>query len=165
MNAINPKTLADVLQGIPADGTEKLRGQIAKDPRLVALVWFLQALSRTPAIADLQRQVEKAGWLSRDHFEKLLRFLSGEWPGSPLLSFEQALADQVQRLMDRQAAAALATLAETKVSRIIFQELDLALIHKVPVPIVGDSRFGKTKAVSVWCEMRPGRARLVTVPE
>jgi hypothetical protein len=43
--------------------------------------------------------------------------------------------------------------------------LDFARSQNVPVPIVGDSRFGKTTAVSAWCKMRPGLARLVTVPE
>lgn len=56
-------------------------------------------------------------------------------------------------------------IAETRVTRKVFDELEFALESKVPVPIVGESRLGKTTSVSIWCEMRPGAARLVTVPE
>jgi len=67
--------------------------------------------------------------------------------------------------MDRHAAEAARQLAETEVTKIVFRELEFARSQKVPVPIIGASRFGKTTAVSVWCEMRPGLARLVTVPD
>jgi hypothetical protein len=67
--------------------------------------------------------------------------------------------------MDRRAKRTARELAETEVTRTVFRELDFALSQNVPVPIVGASRFGKTTAVRVWAEMRPGVARLVTVPE
>jgi hypothetical protein len=67
--------------------------------------------------------------------------------------------------MDYHAAESAREMAETEVTKIIFRELDFARTQNVPVPIVGASRFGKTKGVSVWCEMRPGLARLVTVPD
>lgn len=67
--------------------------------------------------------------------------------------------------MDRHAAETALELAETEVTKIVFRELEFARSQNVPVPIVGASRFGKTKAVSVWCKMRPGLARLVTVPD
>ena len=67
--------------------------------------------------------------------------------------------------MDRHAVEAKRALAETEITKTVFRELDFARSQCVPVPIVGASRFGKTKAVSVYAEMHPGRVRLVTVPE
>ena len=55
-------------------------------------------------------------------------------------------------------------MADPKVSRVRPKELDLAIQHRVPVPIMGDARCGKTKVVSVWTAMRPSCARVVTVP-
>lgn len=67
--------------------------------------------------------------------------------------------------MEAYAAKVEATIAETEVTKIVFRELKFAWSQGVPVPIVGESRIGKTSPAAVWCGMRPGRARLVTVPE
>ena len=56
-------------------------------------------------------------------------------------------------------------IADTRITKTVFDELDFSLESKVPVPIVGESRLGKTTSVAAWCQMRPGAARLVTVPE
>jgi hypothetical protein len=67
--------------------------------------------------------------------------------------------------MDQHALETSAKIAETVITKTVFRELEFAYTERVPVPIVGESRFGKTKSVSTYCEMYPGRARLVTVPE
>ena len=82
----------------------------------------------------------------------------GVWYCSDLL---KTLLD----FMDAHAKQTAGELAETEVTRLVFRELDFARSQNVAVPIVGASRFGKTKSVSVWCAMRPGQARLVTVPD
>src|SRR5262249_41168398 len=55
-------------------------------------------------------------------------------------------------------------LAMTAVTGKVFEVLDYASQERAMVRIEGDSRFGKTEAVRAWCEMRPGKARLVSVP-
>ena len=66
--------------------------------------------------------------------------------------------------MDQRAASVESTIAPTKVKQIVFRELAFSMSECVPVQIVGNSRFGKTKSVSTLCAMHPGRARLVPVP-
>ena len=174
---IDSINLADVLAGQYEKGSagHTLHGEIQKDPRLAELLWFLEYLSRTPgrmeafvtsaALPDDEGD-SWSNYNANDQFANTLQFLrertgnfsyTGKCPAD--------LKAGLYKLMEQHADAAKATLAETKVSKLIFKELDLALRHKVPVPIIGDSRFGKTKGVSVWCEMRPGQARVVTVPE
>lgn len=63
------------------------------------------------------------------------------------------------------ASERVKTIAQTENSRIVFRELEFAISQNVPVPIIGDSRIGKSIPASAWCAMRPGRARLVAVPE
>jgi hypothetical protein len=58
-----------------------------------------------------------------------------------------------------------ALLVQTVVTRTVFRELEFSCSEGVPVPFVGESRFGKTKSVAGWCAAHPGRARLVTVPD
>lgn len=66
--------------------------------------------------------------------------------------------------MQRRANKALSKIAETEVSRTVRRELEFAISECVPVPFIGDTRFGKTWAISNWVEANPGRARIVTVP-
>ena len=68
-------------------------------------------------------------------------------------------------LMERHAVDTLKTIAQTEVTKTIFRELEFSRRKGVPVPIIGESRIGKTKPASVWCAARPGRARLVDVPD
>jgi hypothetical protein len=75
------------------------------------------------------------------------------------------LSQVLRDAMDLHAQRVRSTLAETVITKTVFRELDFAYSERVPVPIVGESRFGKTKSVSKWAEAYPGRARLVTVPD
>lgn len=80
-------------------------------------------------------------------------------------SYCPALPALLAEQMVRHAASARVQLAETVVTKTVFRELEFACSERVPVPIVGESRFGKTQSVMVWCEAYPGRARLVPVPD
>jgi len=80
-------------------------------------------------------------------------------------SFFPDLLPTLCHFLDRHATEAARELAATEFTKIVFRELEFAYSQRVPVPIIGLSRFGKTKAVNVWCEMRPGQRRLVTVPD
>lgn len=66
--------------------------------------------------------------------------------------------------MERRAQASAGQIAETEVTRTVRREIEFAITECVPVPFIGFSRFGKSKAISNWCDAHPGRARLVTVP-
>ena len=67
--------------------------------------------------------------------------------------------------MDAHAVVVEREVATTSVKEKVFRRLGFALSEKFPVLILGDARLGKTASVSTWCKMRPGVARLVTVPE
>jgi hypothetical protein len=67
--------------------------------------------------------------------------------------------------MMRHAGNAQAQLVQTVVTKTIFREFEFACNERVPVPFVGESRFGKTKSVSGWCDAYPGLGRLVTTPD
>ena len=171
---LNATTLADLIagclsgvdaHGLPDDGSveimRRFRADTADDPRLVRMYWFLLGINRNPgALEELIEAVD-----SRDFLETLKCLADEACNFYHAGHCPVAVRGKLYQRMQAHAKAARATLADTKVSRTILKELDLALEHKVPLPIIGDSRFGKTKAVSVWCEMRPGHARLVTVPE
>ena len=66
--------------------------------------------------------------------------------------------------MDAYAQAAIAKTADTALRRKVFGELDFARMECVPVPLVADTRHGKTTAAETYCRAWPGRARMVTVP-
>jgi len=80
-------------------------------------------------------------------------------------SFCPELEQTLLAYMDARAESVGAEIAETIVTKTVRRELEFALSEGVPVPIVGESRFGKTRSVENWCQMWPGRVRLVTVPE
>jgi hypothetical protein len=67
-------------------------------------------------------------------------------------------------MMDRRVKEVSKRLAMTAVAKKVFDALDYALQERVMVRIEGDSRFGKSESVKAWVAMRPGLARLVTVP-
>lgn len=111
-------------------------------------------------------------WFIRQAIEKLpdqlQRFCLPE--GNQMLSrsFRAVCRDLEATLiefMELHARTTAAAIAETTITKTVRRELEFALASGVPVPIVGESRYGKTKSVANWCEMFPGRARLVTVPE
>lgn len=83
--------------------------------------------------------------------------LSGPW-------FCRRLIPQLLEMMDFHRDQVLSRIADTAITREMFHLLDFSRKKRVPVAIVGHSRFGKTTATQAWCESRPGLARLVTVP-
>ncbi|HSA01978.1 MAG TPA: AAA family ATPase, partial [Candidatus Paceibacterota bacterium] len=74
------------------------------------------------------------------------------------------LLEGVMELMDAHAKKASKGLAMTEVARMVFDGLEFAYANSAAVSITGDSRFGKTEAIKTWCQMYPGRARLVNIP-
>ena len=67
--------------------------------------------------------------------------------------------------MDDWAVRAQEKVALTEVTKLAFERLEFAQSQKVPVPFVGESRFGKTESCRVWCEAHPGLARHIVVPQ
>ena len=72
--------------------------------------------------------------------------------------------EAVFEMMDCHAAEASRRIAMTVVAKKVFDALDYALQERVMVRVKGDSRFGKTEAIKAWAAMRPGVARVATVP-
>ena len=72
-----------------------------------------------------------------------------------------ALQDEVEAHAAREGRR----IADTKIKELVFQRLNFAEAKKFPVTVLGDARIGKTSALTTWCAMRPGRRRLVTMPE
>ncbi len=66
--------------------------------------------------------------------------------------------------MDAYAQSEIARTADTTLRRKVFRELDFARRKCVPVPLVADTRHGKTTAAETYCKGWPGLARMVTVP-
>jgi hypothetical protein len=132
------------------------------DPRAVALRTAVQKYNRPWMV----------NWFARQAVEKLPDQL--QWfclPDGTLMlsrSFRAVRRDleaTLREFMERHAQETAATIAETTVTKTVRRELEFALASGVPVPIIGESRRGKSKSVANWCDMFPGRARLVTVPE
>jgi hypothetical protein len=74
------------------------------------------------------------------------------------------LVPVLKAFMETRADKVRARIAETSVVRAVFEALDFAWSEGAMIQIQGDPRFGKTEAIATYCEMYPGRARLVTVP-
>lgn len=83
--------------------------------------------------------------------------LTGPWYFPTLI---ETLADYQTQL----AQCARASLAETEISRLVFEALDYALEGDCLTVTDGAARTGKTVAAKAWCLLRPGRARYVQVP-
>ena len=66
--------------------------------------------------------------------------------------------------IERRAAGLRSTIAETKVTQIVFRWMEKARTMKRPIMISGNSRFGKTEAVKMLCKMEPGNFRIVNTP-
>jgi hypothetical protein len=62
------------------------------------------------------------------------------------------------------AEAVRARLAETAITRQVFEALDYSLAGDGITLIEGLARTGKTFAIKAWCDQRPGLARYVQVP-
>jgi hypothetical protein len=75
-----------------------------------------------------------------------------------------ALADALKEHLRRHAENAKSRIAETSVVKKTFHALDFVWEDRVMVQIEGDPRHGKTEAIRTYCEMYPGRARLISTP-
>jgi hypothetical protein len=73
-------------------------------------------------------------------------------PGLPKLLIE---------FMEDHAERVLSSVAETRVTRMVYEALDYCWQSKSLVPVTGTERFGKTESVRAYCNAHPGRARLV----
>ena len=72
--------------------------------------------------------------------------------------------DELEVFMDAYAQIEIAKTADTSLRHKVFEELDFARLECVPVPLVADTRHGKTTSAETYCRAWPGRARLITVP-
>lgn len=68
------------------------------------------------------------------------------------------------QFMDDHASAAAVSFAETSVTREIFHWLSLAQETGKGVMFLGNSRFGKSRAIRAYAQMHPGKVRLVECP-
>jgi hypothetical protein len=66
--------------------------------------------------------------------------------------------------MDKHAASEMAAFAETGITREIFHWLQMAQETGKGVLFLGNSRFGKSRAIKAFAQMHPGRVRLVECP-
>ena len=99
----------------------------------------------------------------------LVSWCAGEEFGGPFewCTFAErcpGFLDALGIYMDAYAQSAIAKTADTSLRRRAFKELDFARRERVPVPLVSDTRHGKTTAAETYCNAFPGRCRLVTVP-
>lgn len=96
--------------------------------------------------------------------EALSSFCQSEWSSLRVPWYCPELEKTRLDYMGLHAREVAAEIADTVITQKVHRELEFARAECVPVPFVGESRFGKTKSLSNWCDMYPGRARLVTVP-
>src|SRR5262249_6710491 len=55
-------------------------------------------------------------------------------------------------------------LAMTTVAKRVFDAMDFAVQERAVASVKGNARFGKTESARVYCQMHPGRFRLLDVP-
>jgi DNA transposition AAA+ family ATPase len=79
--------------------------------------------------------------------------------------FLDDLLKVLRATMEAHSKRVATSIVPTKIVGMVFDELDFAAMQRRAVSIMGNSRLGKTVAVSGWCRMNPGRGRLVTVPD
>lgn len=75
-----------------------------------------------------------------------------------------AIGPALLQFIERRAERLRATIADTEVTRLVFRWMQKARSMGEPVMISGNSRFGKTEALRLCCEMNPGHFRLVDTP-
>jgi hypothetical protein len=137
--------------------TDMLRGDFGYDSNQIQLGVRKFTVAY---FADKRRSVQRAllpGYLRAMCEDRSVPF-KGPW-------YFPELTEALLACMEAHAQDEAKALASTEVTRTILGELEFARAQRVPVLIIGDSRFGKTKTVATWCEMHPGRARLITVPD
>lgn len=74
------------------------------------------------------------------------------------------VADALLGFIDRRKETLASRLAETEITKLVFEWMSVACETRRAVVIEGNSRFGKTEAIKLWCDMSPGVARLVNTP-
>lgn len=74
------------------------------------------------------------------------------------------VADALLAFIDRRKAVLASRLAETEITTLVFEWMGVAHETGRAIVIEGNSRFGKTEAIKLWCDMNPGIARLVNTP-
>jgi hypothetical protein len=98
------------------------------------------------------------GW----EYARLVPWIRQEVPCGPIYCPE--LTDVLLDYMKVYAERVKKKLAMTEVAIMVFDALDSAWSLKMFVRIDGNTRFGKSEAVKIWCAMYPGRARYVRTP-
>lgn len=74
------------------------------------------------------------------------------------------VSDALITFIDRRKTTLASRLAETEITKLVFEWMSVAHETGRAVLIEGNSRFGKTEAIKLWCDMNPGIARLVNTP-
>lgn len=74
------------------------------------------------------------------------------------------VADSLLSFIDRRKKQLATRIARTEITKLVFEWMDVAYGTQRSVLIEGNSRFGKTEAIQLWCDMNPGIARLVNTP-
>jgi hypothetical protein len=128
-----------------------LKSWTAADMRMIILRAAAEILPRY--LEDLCTQCDKG----------FIEPLGQSYLKSPYWFMDDPVA-AVFEMMDRRTKEVSKRLAMTAVAKKVFDALDYALQEKAMVRIEGDSRFGKSESVKAWAAMRPGLARVVTVP-
>lgn len=95
--------------------------------------------------------------LVRERFPELLQ---QDFRQASVRYFDDVIGALFQ-FQERSKQAARESIAETAISRKVFQHLDRALYQRKMVVLDGEPGIGKTKAVETWCEMHLGEVRLV----
>ena len=104
--------------------------------------------------------------LARAELPNCLSSICAYEHGTPLpTGYFAGLLPALFAAMHRHTARVEKEIGQTSVKEKVFQRMNFAADKNFPVMILGDARIGKTASVSTWCKMRPGRARLVTIPE
>ena len=146
---------------------------VVEDPRVVALLWFLQ--QRSLQLGGLRKTAKEIIERSRKHAasregstsqldEDLERACIDPKFG---LADIRALTHPLETLLDYHdhcVEHARRSIAFTSIARRVFALLDFAFETRSMVLAEGDSRLGKSRTAKAWCEMHPGVVRYVEVP-
>jgi len=161
--------IESVIEDIADHGINALiRGRRPSDEHLEA--WSIETFRTCcfrAAMEQLPRHLAALCQDTKTHFEEVNISEEGETKWAHLTEAIWFMDDPISvvtEMMDRQAEKTSKRLASTEVTKRVFDALDYAVQERAMVRIEGDSRFGKTESVKAWCEIRPGRARLVSVP-
>ncbi len=142
------------------DELESWTGAIA-ELRQVLTEKLTPAIARELCIADARESLA-------DYFKELCELPHvGLRPnknhfGAP--RYFVAIGTALLQFIAQRADTAKSAIADTEVTRLVLRWMKKARSMGEPVMISGNSRFGKTEAVKLCCEMNPGNFRLVNTP-